>query len=502
MDNILFARPEGVLSFRKKPPMFRLFLYSRRKGGFDFTAGSNNGYVFRVPRTREGSSPARPDPGSGESPSSPEKDDILKYTIPSGIGEDGNPSFSWKNPLHLLFPFYAKPADPAWIVSLPAAPDAGDTVPVEINSPLYGRFRLYVARDKQRQVKRAELLDSSGAPFATAFYDGFQPMPGGGWIYQKAVIHMAGKPVLSAILLNGTVNAREENLPGSAEYLPASAPPSKPVKKSDWWAAVIVLILLLAALQARVQFEALFQKNRDEFSREILVFEGKKDRERLSPILTEMGFRCTPFSSEEMTADKARVEGEKKDLPRILVIGPGMGQKIRSFNYLVKSYVSEGGRVIVFEHDPAAGESLPFCPVLEAREGGKEPLQVKAAKTAKEIFKTAGPQDTARFLQGLQTATLLTGIHDPDMMLEPVMTLTGKGGDFAGHAVCVVKDDRGEYLVIQQPLGDALQETKTRSQARKVLRDILGFMSGGDRPIDRLPEWLQKILQSMRKKIA
>ncbi len=522
-EDIRFTRPVGIINFHRHPRVFNILLFASPEGGYFFNFFSQDGYLLRlkndfvelVPSLKKDEQPTprqRPRPSLGVRQTIPIKKIpipeeemesrrvITAYTRAESVDSDNNVVFNRDNPMHLVFPFYIKVRDPQWKTEFLGRFMMGDhqIVIVDVKSNDYGHFKLYVSNDDNRYIRRIDLLDPMGKLYARAEYDNFEHFEDGGWIFKSFHIEIDRKPVIQGDLFNIRYNIPIDEITGfkGDSYVPGKTPQDLVPDVADPARARLAVILTLVYLLMgyfgiRI---VLFQKLRPSFNTTVILAEGRRAGKKISGVLSELGIDFIPFSQEILTREIENLQQGRRSLPRLLVVAPGAAETIRNFNYLIRSYVAEGGRVIFFEHDSQSNMSMPFTPVYKEYEPARHMMNFRLPRQWHHIFREFTPQQFEGRLSDFGIRSLLVKVREKEMSIEPIVVMSDPETNLVATPLGLVKERRGEYLVVQYRLFDYIDKAKNPQDARYLLRDIFVFMFGGERIMELAPDWVKYIM--------
>ena len=103
-----------------------------------------------------------------------------------------------RNPINLLFPYAFKPFEPSQKMFYKGKKTLlkKECYVVEIESPTYGKSRIFITADEHRDVIQVERLDKDDLVYARATYRNFHSFIKGGRLYLVCDIYMQGVPVM------------------------------------------------------------------------------------------------------------------------------------------------------------------------------------------------------------------------------------------------------------------------------------------------------------------
>lgn len=498
-ENINYTRPEGVISFRKEPWADNLLLHSRGATDHYYNFYSSNGYIFQLfpeytdfmKERSEKSKPVKKNASGMEKM-------IEKISSTYRKNEAGRLIFRTNNPINHIFPLFAKKFDQKskFFFLGEEKVDRYECYKIEVHSNLYGRFRVYISKNNpKRYVRRIDRLDLTRKMTSHAIYRDFVKLRGGGWLPRQVKVYSYGKEIMQATLFNEEGNLASHKVLGFTGKEKVKKKLDAPKKKEQVGIGAIIffiflgiLILILIYLGVKTY---LFQVIRPKFHDEVMLVDGRRPGEMIFSELSDLGILSVPFSLEEFTRERERLDMKSSILPRILVIAPNLAPKTRNYNYLIKAYVQDGGRVIIFAHDEESSKGLPYTPIYKKFVSTVHSYKLMLEKNWHKLFKRTTPQTFITHISGFNLQQMLVRTREPNVEEDPIVKLIASEDDINAYPMCFLREGQGEYLVIQYRFMEYLKNKKMEAEVTSILKDIFEHMMSEERRIDNSPEWIK-----------
>lgn len=327
-------------------------------------------------------------------------------------------------------------------------------------------LRLWVDRRSYR-ILRVEATPPGGGPMQADYRRGDAPAPA----WSEVEVSANHAPIYVARMTKPVLNGSKSRLPDlslvlrkpGGDVVPSAVPLI--MRLSDESKGVLlVLTTVLLGLGLRFLWH---RYGRQTFSREVILLDtldGLWGRR-----LKRLGFPVLEFSPELVTEELqslgrgATVESTRP--PRAIVVAPGACANARPHRYLLKSFVEEGGRVLLLAHTT----SLPF-------EAETAPLSEYGIRQI--FFEPDGawrriPGDEA----GALASTIGCGLYFQSVDGAPVdRELVGFANEEGLRmvAVGVAHRGRGEWIVCQ--LSFPVSSVGLRTQSGKMLLDLMDLL--------------------------
>lgn len=517
MDDSQYLQADGIINYSKSPKIFNLLLYEdpEREGSYFYRFSSIDGYhvnlddsyqrIFKTEKEKL-TPEVLEEPFQGELLDPQEA--IRKYTTPIGIAEDGTLEFSSKNPLNLLFPFSFKTYDPRRKVIYRGMgmSNGYSCHKVEIISPVFGRTMVYISDEENNYIRQIDRINERGVIYATCNYSNFKMFRKGGWLYQTARISIFGHPVLTAEVRNYLSNQDSIKMPGRERVATEAEAVARrprhrrntqiltfgPVITVATAMTVLILLIILVILMYRFWF---YKAERPAFAREIIVVEGERPEEKISHVFADIGVPTTPFTSEKLTEDRKLLDFKKKKKPRILAVGPGMFPRVKAYNFLLKAFVEDGGRVIIFEHGVEHASDMPFTPTFVPYDRSDPNFNFIVMPKWEKIWNQTSLEEIQKRTAAFYPYELMVRVKEKSLRIDPIIIVNNPKINLTAAAICMIYEGKGEYMVVQYRLLEAIQKLKfTSATAEKMLRDLLSYMFGREKRMELLPPWFMSLL--------
>lgn len=541
-----YTNARGMISYINTPRAFRIRLYNKEGDeGFYYTFLSPDGYVFNLDKEYE-KMPAiqvlkaakaetpEPKPEPEAAPDELLSPPILE-TIPepqetvtpfgmlsssSDVDEyedlamgmlfafkdkkgDGSLVFDSTNPINLMIPFSFKNLDPnsRMYYAGKGASQGYSCHMVDIGSPLYGNSRIYISDDDNNYVVQVDRRNPQGYVYATGLYSDFKKFRKGGWVYQTVRISANFRLVFESMAKNWvTADDLVEDRP-TAVLTPVQPPVRRPSDLLEIWIPswtirtvliVIILMTLLTFLFYRYWF---FKEKRAPFARELIIVEGERPDEKFGEIFTGLGIPVSEFTAEKLTEERNLLEAKGTKRPRVVLIGPGMFTYNKAYNFLLKAYVKDGGRVIIFEHGMEHVKDMPFTPTFIPFDRTDLELKFTVSPKWKDIWKQTSLEEIQKRTAAFTPYEIIAKIEENTIEIDPIITVNNPATNINAGVVVLLREGKGEYLVVQYRLLEAVKKLKfTSATAEKMLIDLISYMMGEEKRLEFAPLWLQKML--------
>lgn len=548
-----FIQAMGLINYTNKPKIMQIFLYPRdeEKKDYYYKFTSTDGYTLKLapnykdifedvpelkkeqeasPSPSESIEPTpsptssemiieeSPSPSATPTPSPTEfvgfySTEIYNIFKPEKTLEDGSFVFSPKNPLNLLIPFPFKDiaTDTKRYYKGLGSTHGFNCEIIEIHSPKYGISKLYVTGKGDRQhpaskepyIVRIDRINEIGITLASARYSNFKVFRKGGRFYRDISLLAFSQSISRGLLSNIRTNDTElvgiqkpeaGTKTGRDIRKPINIEPVRfgPIWQAGSVATVILLMLLLTFLYYRFWF---FKQKRESFAREIIVVEGDRPEEKISHIFADLGIPTSSFTSEKLTEERKLLDMKQKKRPRVVVIGPGMFSKIKSYNFLIKAYVEDGGRVVVFEHGIEQSRDMPFTPTYVPYDRTDPNLSFIIMPKWEKLWRQTSLEEIHKRTAAFYPYELIVRIKEKGLQIEPIVIVTNPKTKINSVAISLIYDEKGEYLLVQYRLLEAIRKLKfTSATAEKMLRDLMAYMFGKEKRIEFAPHWMRGLL--------
>ena len=160
----------------------------------------------------------------------------------------------------------------------------------------------------------------------------------------------------------------------------------------------------------------------------------------------------------------------------MVFVAPGMSSQSKGYNFLLKTYVRDGGRVVFFDHGVEQAQDMPFTPTFVPFDRSDPDNTFVIMPEWEKIWKLTTSEELNKRTTAFQPYELIAKIQEENLEIDPIMVVVNERTNVTAAAVCLVKEGKGEYLVIQYRLLEAIQKLKfTSATAEKMLRDPSGI---------------------------
>jgi len=265
---------------------------------------------------------------------------------------------------------------------------------------------------------------------------------------------------------------------------PLVGPPHSP-RNEDWrlpfsftdWMILFFSIAVLIYFGSRI-LDQLALKS--QFSRELIVVD--KERGELLKILREAGYQGVEFTPEILTEERRFLARPPQGvLPRAVVIAENSIREIKQYMYLLRAYLEEGGRVLIFPHGKEFIPDLPFTPEYfpyDPETIGRSTLLVRNPGIWSEFSNSLLSARTS----SIMPSEVMLKI-DQEWISRELVTLQNQVLGLNAVVMGIQKMKKGEILICQYHLLPVLLKEGGRSDSSKVLIDLLSYLQR--RPEDR-----------------
>ena len=471
----------------------------------------------------------RPDPADSPSPkasSSPDVDaesggsplpsptptlpveEFNGFTIPSPDSlfkpyeedKDKTLRFYKANPINLIFPFEFKKEnkDTRKYYAGEGESRGIKCYKVDIKSPVYGKSRIYITKDENYNIIQIDRIDpNNDMVYATAYYSNYKYFYTGGKMYQNVEIVTNYQTILTASLSDLKKIVTTTPVAVISPSPPTGGPRQpEPIFPPLWQMGTVVLVIVLITVLTFFLYRYWFFKMRRKgFAREVIIMEGDRPEEKISQLFTDLDIPNSLFSSEKLTEERARLEKGAKKSPRVVVIGPGMSSQFKSFNFLVRAYVKDGGRAVIFDHGVENVKDMVFTPTFIPFDRNDPNLDFAVVKKWEKIWVNTSQDEIKKRTTAFYPYELLANFEEKDLHADPIIIVTNKKTKIRSAAICLLREGKGEYLIIQYRLLEAMRKLKfTASTAEHMMKDLMGYMFGKEVKMEFAPRWIQNLL--------
>ncbi|MGM9998499.1 MAG: hypothetical protein ACI38Q_03745 [Candidatus Bruticola sp.] len=338
----------------------------------------------------------------------------------------------------------------------------------------------------QKQILQVETYNPETNCTISALYLGFYQEEGEERfaIYNRVQISCNGIPVFLAELSDPDIDyeakaakakEKEERKKASrySKYsLEGFISTVKPVLLSRGMRNIVMLLCFcLVILGFRY---ILYRVSRQEFSDELIVVDEEDGR--FAEMLTKMGYRTVPFSSEVVSEERNFLgKGATEDTsyrPRAIVVAPDSFQFIHNYLFLVRAYVEEGGRVLVMYHPQKSNGDLPYqleeMPMTQDNQGFFFDFKKETLTNVKS--------DSIKHLSKLYTGKEVVLSVDGKKFNERLIWCTNMQSKLEATIVGMVRHGKGEYIICQMQFTPSI--TVKNANMQFLLNDIFRYLLG------------------------
>ncbi|MFP4497838.1 MAG: hypothetical protein ACLFQV_06455 [Vulcanimicrobiota bacterium] len=506
-EEVFTDRMGGVINYTENPKIFRLLLHEFSPGDYTYRFSSNNGYDISLAENYNRflmEEKQQLNKRSYEERVNGIQEFNERYFLVDRFNPDGSVHLNPYHPLNLIFPFSLKDTDPSQKIKYVGKNSSNGRLcnVVEIESEKFGKFHVYISQKEPGtvyQIDRFDKLDKDYV-YATAIYSNFKEFLFGGKVYREVELIVAGDTVLNvqiedlrskhAEIIDPTAVDRGEQVetPGRRRYRDTDILIGNPLLTAGAAITVLIMLVILTIIAYRFWF---FKEQRRAFAREVIVYEGNRPEEKISHLLVDLGVPNTPFTPEKLTKERELLVEKSEKKPRLLVVGPGMFSKLKSYNFLIKGFVADGGRVVVLEHGVENSKHMPFNPTFMPYDWNDPSYVFVQLPKWKKIWRQTSLKDFEGKTKLFLPYELLVRINNRDIEVEPIIAVNNPNVDITAAAIAMIYEGKGEYMLIQYRLIDAIKNMKLANKvAENMLADLLIYMFGRESAIEFAPQWL------------
>ncbi len=494
-DEVGYLNAKSYIHYVRAPKRYQLQMYDRGRGRYFYTFTSTDGYQFRLNPGFEEIGVHIPKDSEGV-----EYENIYNLTL-FDHNPDGSLVSNRENPLNLLFPYAFKPFEATQEMRYMGKRTLMnmECYVVEIDSPTYGKSRIFITADENRDVIQVERLDRDDLVYARATYRNFYSFIKGGRLYTVCDIYMHGLPVLRATLNDKTLLSNQDE----PRERPQTTEAPKVDKNDQIWrggpfltVGLIFLVLFLLVVLVIIGYRYWFYKaERPAFSREVILVEGNRAEEKISPVFEKLGIHFTPFTPQKLTQERELLDFKKKKRPRVVFVAPGMSSQSKGYNFLLKTYVRDGGRVVFFDHGVEQAQDMPFTPTFVPLDRSDPDNTYVIMPNWEKIWKLTSAEEIQKRTTAFLPYELIAKIHEENLEIDPILVVVNERTNLTAASICMVREGKGEYMIIQYRLLEAIVKLKfTSATAEKMLRDLLEYIFGKEKNLLFAPTWLMDMM--------
>lgn len=333
-----------------------------------------------------------------------------------------------------------------------------------------GELRFWLDRTSYEALRVEAVPGGGGVPIMADYRRRDPSLP----TWSEVEVQANHRPLYVARMVAPTLEPRRSRLPDLSLVLrkPAghkAGGGAARVPLPDWVQGVLAsLAVVLVLLLARFLYHAF---RRQVFAEEVILLDtpdGLWGRR-----LARLGYPTVEFSletvTEELRALGRGITVESTRPPRAIVVAPDACADVRAHRFLLKSFVEEGGRVLMLAHsDP---RTLPF-------EAGM--VEIPEASIRRIFFEPSGPwhrispDEAAAVTSSLGCGLYFSSLDGRLVDVELVGFQSHEG--LQGTAIGVARRGLGEWLLCQVRF--PLSAVGRKTEAGRLLRDLLDLLQG------------------------
>lgn len=508
-DGLRFAYLDGKVTW-VEPDHFDIWLHPRghlemeshfaSDDGFNLSLVSTEGFTpGGAPKTSAStvasaspstnpSSDASSTPVAAESPSplpeaAPPTSDA---SIPAGNPDAMRQPYRY-HPLTLLWPFQLKKTPTSVSFTLAGDEPLGGRPCWKINRVADVTMTLWIAKDDYSVVQieyddptSGKLVRFNATSFFTVQPDAGEPNQVPMLTFGQATISAGLEPMcdVTALTAPGLVPVPSSSATAEREtpkVAPIAAPQPKAteprVLQGIWVVVVFLLVLGLGWYGGRY---ALYLSKRQLFSKDLIVLDDLDAS--MGRALQALGFTTVPASMEVLTEERNHV-GKKYEanvLPRAVVVAPHAIGQAKNYLFLLRAFVEEGGRILIFDHGKADLNVLPYRMYTVPNSGEKVSLHAKP-----NVWKRLREEDVETKTGHLLPREFVVEVNQKRADIDLVHALNRASG-VRTTVVGVVRAGKGEYIICQYLIADDLKKSKLETSpiTRLLVLDLIDYLQG------------------------
>jgi|GEM_PF-4100582 len=260
-----------------------------------------------------------------------------------------------------------------------------------------------------------------------------------------------------------------QNLPPTSLRIPQ-------ITISDWLVFIFV-ILVLIYWGNRFINEMGAQAT---FSRELIIID--KEPGELLRLLRDAGYQGLEFTPELLTEERKLLNKPPRGvLPRAVIIAENSINHIKQYFFLLRAYLEEGGRVLIFPHSKEYSGNLPYTPEYfpyDPETIGRPTIIVKNAYmwSAFSLNQIASPYSP------IMPSEVILRINGQWVNKELVI-LQNEVLGLNALMLGLVRIKKGEVMICQYHVLPTLLREGGKSNYSKILIDLISFLQR--RPEDK-----------------
>lgn|GEM_PF-7012958 len=416
-----------------------------------------------------------------------------------------------RTPLSAILPFVLRLSGAGESYNLGPA-DKVDGVPCNIilaNSSQRGDYRLWMDIDR-KVLRKMEYVSSSTFRKLTAKFRGISSEENKGWFYSGVSVEGEdGKVIyegeISGLQWNTEAAAAAGGVSGSpppgGRHVkkpagPILPPPPPPPPRG----AVILLKLFIFAIVCglAVQGYLLWKQRRGSklsvspprsssssagttsfFAKEIMVVE-QPDSASVIRALSSLGQAAEPYNSDDFSRNLESIRtgsGQVIDAkgvlykPRIIVVGPNAFPLLKSQLSRLQLYIKEGGKVVLLNHSPQVAEQMPFKVKFYTFSTWEKNLSYSSRIN---IWRSISEKEVESGSSFITPACVYISV-DGKKVAQEIVSVRHGSTQVEGTVVGIIPEGKGEWILCQYRLIEAMEKGVGAAVARNILRDILEY---------------------------
>lgn len=428
---------------------------------------------------------------------------------PTTKTESSNPVY--RTPLSAILPFVLRLSGSGETYTLGPA-DKVNGAPCNIilaNGSQRGDYRLWVDIDR-KVVRKLEYMNPSTFGKLTAKYSGISSEENKGWFYSGVTVegedgNVIYQSEISGLQLNPTGSAATGAVSGSPA--PGLRPTKKPVgpllpppPPPPPRGAVIILKLFIFAIVCGLAVQGyLLWKQRGGsklsvshprpssssqdatsfFAKEIMVVE-QPDSASTSRALSSLGLTAEPYNSDDFSRNLESIRtgsGQVIDAkgvlykPRIIVVGPNAYPLLKSQLTRLQLYIKEGGKVLLLNHSTQVADQMPFKVKFYTFSTWEKNLNYSSRMN---IWHSVSDKEVESGSSFITPACVYLSV-DGKKVAQEIVSVRHGSTQVEGTVVGVIPEGKGEWILCQYRLIEAMEKGVGAAVARNILRDILDY---------------------------
>jgi hypothetical protein len=426
---------------------------------------------------------------------------------PAGKTESANPIY--RTPLSALLPYVLRLTGAGETYNLgPADKVDGNACNIILaKGTQRGNYRVWVDISR-KVVRKLEYMNPSTSRLITARFSGISSEENKGWFFSGVTVEGEDGKVMYEAEISGLQWNLEGGVAPGAGGSPAPkkgpskrpagpilppAPPSPP----RWAVNILRLFIFVIICGLVIQGYLLWRhKNGSKlsvpssrahtaapatsfFAKEIMVVDVP-DSTSTARALTSLGQAVESYTPEDFSRNLESIRtgsGQVMDArgvlykPRIIVIGPNAYPIIKSQLTRLQLYIKEGGKVLMLNHSAQMAEQMPFKVKFYSFSIWEKNLNYIPRLN---IWRTVSDKELESGSSFITPANIYLSINGKKPPQEVVAVRHGST-KVEGTVIGIIPEGKGEWILCQYRLIEAIEKGVGAAFARNILRDLLDY---------------------------